>query len=87
MGSIAKPTVHLNGTGAETLMRQFEKAGQALRAALQALRDAAPNGRDYYPQGPNALRKAQEDHEARLQRLDAVLREIKELYEHVLDSL
>jgi hypothetical protein len=39
----------------------------------------APNGRDYYPQGPRALERATEEHLARLARLDDVKKEIDEL--------
>ena len=58
------PTVHLNGTSREALLEQYTKAHNALEVGLNALCAAAPNGRDYYPQGPDAFAKAQAEHSA-----------------------
>lgn len=52
------PTVHLNGTSGEALFEQNYEASKAIREALEVLREAAPNGRDYYPQGPGAFEQA-----------------------------
>ena len=45
-----KPTIHLNGTSKDVLAKQYNDAVVLLRGALQAMEDAAPNARDYYPQ-------------------------------------
>jgi hypothetical protein len=60
------PTVHINGTNCNELVRQQLAVVNAGRQLLAALREATPNGRDYYPQGPQALGEAQEQHAARL---------------------
>ena len=59
------PTVHLNGTSRDVLVEQRTEVGQALNAALDALVGASPHGRDYYPQGDNALAKAQKEWQER----------------------
>lgn len=74
------PTVHLNGTGKKGLLEQYEDAGHALREAIDKLRGTAPHGRDYYvSKDPDALRKATEEHRARLIKLSDVLIELQEL--------
>lgn len=59
MRPLLPPTIHLNGTSKDELLNQLEAVVSALEAALAALNAAAPNGRDYYPQGPEALTDAQ----------------------------
>lgn len=78
-----KPTLHLNGTSREELQRQLDAASDACREAMQALMAAAPNGRDYYPQGYDALGEAFREHTARLQKLADVRNDIEVLREHV----
>jgi len=53
------PTVHLNGTSRESLLYQVQGAVGALDRATHALAEAWPHGRDYYPQGPEALKAAE----------------------------
>lgn len=58
MTRLVTPTVHLNGTSKEELVQgriAVIEAAQALRDALQR---AAPNARDYYPQGDDAYKLA-----------------------------
>lgn len=59
MMPLLPPTIHLNGTSKDELLNQLEAVVSALDAALAAINAAAPNGRDFYPQGPEALTKAQ----------------------------
>lgn len=77
------PTVHLNGTSWASLIAQIESAVNAIDKALEAISDASPNGRDYYPQGDSAFKKALIEHESRLHRL----REIKNEYHQIWDEL
>jgi hypothetical protein len=77
------PTVHLNGTSKEALIDDLTRAYTALTSALTALALAEPNGRDYYPQGPDALKTAQAEHKFRLQRVEDVRKEILEIAEHI----
>lgn len=82
-----KPTIHLNGTSAGELERQIDEAYDALNVAFAALKEMTPNGRDYYPQGPDAIYKAQDEHRARLQKITDVQKELSELAEHLADHI
>jgi hypothetical protein len=78
-----KPTVHLNGTGAERLLEQYTEAGRAVQEAIDALAGAAPNARDYYVQGPDAFACAAREHAARATALRGVLADLEALALHV----
>lgn len=80
------PSVHLNGTSRESLMDQVEKAERAVRNALMSLYETAPNGRDYYPQGNDALKAAQRQHDSRVGRLLVVANELGELALGIADA-
>jgi len=73
------PTIHLNGTSKANLIDALCTASVALDAAYSALKQTAPNGRDYYPQGAEALGKAIFEHMDRLRRLDVIKDEIDQL--------
>jgi hypothetical protein len=77
------PTVHLNGTSTQALLADLTAALEALRAARQRVRMAAPNARDYYPQGAAATALAMEQHDRHLAGLKAVSDEIEEMLDHV----
>lgn len=81
------PTVHLNGTSGVDLLRQVHEAAEALRAAMETLSAAAPNGRDYYPQGEQAYSQASKEHEDRMARLRAVYDELGAIYEATADAI
>lgn len=76
-----RPTIHLNGTSKEELSRQIEEAYSALGEALRKLAEMSPNGRDYYPQGADAIYKAQDEHRARMQKVQDIRKELEELAE------
>ena len=59
MKPLLTPTVHFNGTSKDELLTQLEAVVNALDAALAAMSAAAPNGRDFYPQGPAAIIEAE----------------------------
>lgn len=80
------PTIHLNGTSADDLLEQQCNAASAIREAITAVANAGPNGRDYYPQGPQAFTLATEQHRARLQKLQDVLTELEQLAEYIADE-
>ena len=79
------PTIHLNGTSRDELIRQYCDAAEAVRAAIQAVRNAQPNGRDYYPQGEGAIDDALRQHRRRMQDLEAIQRELTEIAEAIAD--
>lgn len=73
------PTIHLNGTSRDELCRQLLTAHDAVMTAATVLAGAAPHGRDFYPQGDEALRRALAEHRARLGRLESVAEELAEI--------
>lgn len=84
--TLMTPTVHLNGTSRAALFEQQAEAAGALRRAIQVLQDAAPHGRDYYPQGPDAYKRARSEHEARIATLRSVLAEVETLAEAIQEA-
>ena len=52
------PTIHLNGTGAKTLLAGYEAAYDALIAFREKLRAIEFNSRDYYVDGPESWEAA-----------------------------
>jgi len=81
------PTIHGNGTSGEALLTQQTDAVSALYDALEAMTAAAPNGRDYYPQGPEAFRLAAAEHAARIAKVRAVLAEYEAAAEVIADLI
>ena len=79
---LAKPTIHLNGTSAEMLARDYGDARYAADLAYEKLKRTAPNGRDYYTQGANAMDRAEKEHRARLTKLQEVFDELETLIAH-----
>lgn len=77
------PIVHLNGSSLERLLEQNTSALRALRAAISALGEAAPNGRDYYLLGEGAIITATTEHLARVNALMSIERDLVEVVEHL----
>ena len=84
--TIIVPTCHLNGTSPDVLFEQLKVAVSSLRTAQRALEEAAPNARDYYPQGPDAFTLARAAHDDRAQRLKAIQRELVDILEGIDDQ-
>jgi hypothetical protein len=80
------PTIHMNGDSRETLLGQCRKANDALWDAINALQEMAPNGRNYYWQGTDALGKAVAEHRERMNGLYAVKKEIENMMEAIADA-
>lgn len=66
------PCVHLNGTSRDQLTENLEKVFQTLQLAYDDLKQAAPNGRDYYI-GTVTLDQAIEQHRQRQTVLDNLI--------------
>jgi hypothetical protein len=86
MTTLQMPMVHLNGTGKDSLLEQLSNASDALNDAYAAIKQAVPNGRDYYPLGPAAMQAATDQHFDRLRRLDAIKAELDAMAEHIYDA-
>ena len=67
--TIVAPLIHMNGTSAANLTDDLETAYSAIRAAIEALKQGAPNQRDYYPLPPDRWEAARAQHYRRLQTL------------------
>jgi hypothetical protein len=72
----------LNGTSKDDLLAGYRKAIEA----LDAMKEIAPNGRDYYPKGPDAILEAKEDHSYRLKKILEVKRQIESIAVKVSDQ-
>jgi hypothetical protein len=59
----------------------------AIITAIEKLRQAGPNGRDYQTAPPGALCKAQAEHAARLKHLEIVMRELDQIAQHIANSV
>jgi len=81
------PTVHLNGTSAQALYDQAEAAYNALQQAMSLMQQAAPNGRDYYPQEAGAHYRAQDEHFDRLRRVQGLMAEYEEFLGHLSSEM
>ena len=57
----ALPTIHLNGTGAQSLADEYHAVYLATSQACEALAAATCNARDFYPQGDGAWKEAQDE--------------------------
>ena len=77
------PTIHLNGTSPEMLKKDYLKTWGILGEARDALQAVEFNGRDYYPQGPEAWAQARAEHRDRFARIDALRAELMEILEHL----
>ena len=73
------PTIHGNGTSAAELRDLYTAAYRAVTEAGDVLAKTGPSGRDYYPQGPDAIQRATMEHRARQTALSNVAEELMEL--------
>lgn len=77
---LAIPTVHLNGTPKAELIEQLCNAYNALQEALKVMRQATPNGRDYYVQADKeALTDALRQHNYRQAKVCEVMDDLEQI--------
>lgn len=84
--TLSIPSIHMNGTSKNELLEQLQTAYSAVDAAMLALANATPNGRDYYPQGPDAIRKAIIEHGERLAKLTTISKELETIALAIVDG-
>lgn len=82
----AIPTVHGNGTSRDALLETNKAARHAVRKAMDAIRAAAPNARDFYVQGPCAFTAASDEHSARIAALQVVYVELTQIVEGIFEQ-
>ncbi len=80
------PTIHMNGTSRMSLLEGYMDVLVALQEAMDALAKATPNGRDYYPQGPEAILVAQTQHREQMVRLESVAEELMQTLSHLTED-
>jgi len=80
------PTLHLNGTSGQELREQLALAVEAIVRAQEKLMQAMPHGRDYYPQGNDAIFQAQSEMRARDTKLEQVKQELVLMHQAVADQ-
>lgn len=83
---IEAPTIHINGTGRDTLEQEYRAAGDALDAAMGALQRCTLHMRDFYilPDGEARFRKAVAEHQDRIARIRSVYDEITAMHEKII---
>jgi hypothetical protein len=81
------PTIHLNGTDAQSLKDEYRTLRKAVQFAEDALVAATCNGRDFYPQEPGAFEAARREREEMQSHL-AQVRQYAERWElHAMDHI
>lgn len=80
--AVITPLIHMNGTSAEELLNLREAFYAALQEAEQALKQMAPNGRDYYPT-PGMMELAVEQHRLRMATLGGLMKQIETECENI----
>lgn len=86
MNTPTLPTVHLNGTGADNLYREYRAVRWAVRAAADALAAATCNQRDFYPQEHGAWERAKAERAEAFRLLQQVSDYAKQWEMHALDN-
>jgi hypothetical protein len=79
MAGVMIPSVHLNGDTREELRRINLAAYRAAQTLIDALCEAAPNGRNWYVQGPDAINKATAQHRSRVMRAEGIKAELEDI--------
>jgi hypothetical protein len=86
MTTTTLPTIHLNGTGADSLYREYRAVRKAIAAAADALAAATCNQRDFYPQEPGAWQQARSEREQAFKLLQQVSDYAEQWEMHALDN-
>jgi hypothetical protein len=68
----ALPTIHINGTGAQSLADEYRAVYLATIHACDALAAATCNARDFYPQGDASWEEAQDERAEMFRKLGEV---------------
>lgn len=79
---VVLPIVHLNGTSKDRLMANLNNVWDALDKVFHAMREASPNGRDYYPD-PGRMDLAVAQHRRRMQMITDLQQELTEEIEGI----
>lgn len=80
------PTIHLNGTSATDLRDGYAAAYRAIDKAIDALAEAELNGRDFYPQGPDAYYQARKERDEAFDKLRSAHAYVAEMLAGICDQ-
>jgi hypothetical protein len=80
------PTIHLNGTSFTDLRDGYAAAYDAIEKAMEALAKAELNGRDFYPQGPDAYYQARKERDEAFDQLRAAQQYVGEMLMGICDQ-
>ncbi len=87
MNKLTLPIIHMNGTSAQSLAEGYSDAAQAVGDAIKAICNAGFHQRDYYvSREPEAFEKARAEHNARMEKLIVVQKELEEIALHCFQS-
>jgi hypothetical protein len=81
--SLAIPIIHSNGTHPDRLIESLQDASNALSEAEKALKETAPNGRDYYSQ-IGGLVQAESEYRQRVFAIRKIQEELQTIIEAIL---
>jgi hypothetical protein len=82
------PSIHMNGTSADTLCSEIREAHEALEKATVALSCMTVHGRDHYVKADKeSFSKAQAEHRARFVALEKIKTELMEIYQGIRDQV
>jgi hypothetical protein len=79
------PIIHLNGTSPDRLCEALSDVYYSASQLMEVLKQAAPNGRDYYPM-PGLFDKACEQHRARMQSVTDLQTSIEKEIEGIMEQ-
>lgn len=82
---VTLPTLHLNGTGAANLRREYYAVLKALDNASDALAQATCHPRDFYPQGDGAWEQARAERDKAFENLREVQEYVEQWLTHIHD--
>ena len=82
------PTIHMNGTSKAQLVKEYEAAYDAVDNAIKVFREITVHGRDYYvqPDYPHVFYRAQDEHQALLNKLFDVRKDLETRLGHLLEQ-
>ncbi len=80
------PIVNLNGTSVESLISQTYDAHEKTDAAIAALLNMSPHGRDYQISPPGSWEAAREQHMKRIDSLVHVKKDLDALLQNLYDQ-
>ena len=85
---VTLPSIHMNGTSAKTLCEEIRKACSDLQMARMSLASMTVHSRDHYVKtDPDSYVKARNEQMARLDKIDAIYKELTDLYLGIRDQV